>query len=78
MSEEEELVITVRGGVGGILLNRPKKLNCLTIGMIRKMRSRLEAWNQKESGVKVAASIPQPPSSRGAGGGGAGGRPGLL
>ena len=67
--EEEELKTEVRGGVGCILLNRhfdfavnarffifiarPKKLNCLSLAMIRKMTKTVKEWNQKNSGVQV-------------------------
>jgi len=51
--EEDELKTEVRGGVGCILLNRPKKLNCLSLAMIRKMTKTVKEWNQKNSGVQV-------------------------
>jgi len=51
--EEEELKAEVKAGVGCILLNRPKKLNCLSLSMIRKMTKVLKEWDTKESGVKV-------------------------
>ena len=51
--EEEELKAEVKAGVGCILLNRPKKLNCLSLSMIRKMTKVLKEWDKKESGVKV-------------------------
>jgi enoyl-CoA hydratase len=48
---EEELVVEVRGRVGRILLNRPRKLNCLSLGMIRRMREVLQDWDRPDSGV---------------------------
>lgn len=53
MSSEDELVCEVKNGVGKILLNRPSKLNCLTMAMIRRMRKTLQTWDKKDSGVKV-------------------------
>lgn len=55
--EEEELKAEVKAGVGCILLNRPKKLNCLSLSMIRKMTKVLKEWDTKESGVKVTPEI---------------------
>lgn len=50
---EEELIVEVKNGVGRIILNRPSKLNCLTMAMIRKMRKTLQTWDKADSGVKV-------------------------
>ena len=36
-----------------IFIARPKKLNCLSLAMIRKMTKTVKEWNQKNSGVQV-------------------------
>ena len=36
-----------------IFTARPKKLNCLSLAMIRKMTKTVKEWNQKNSGVQV-------------------------
>lgn len=45
--------VAVVAGVGKILLNRPKKLNCLSLGMIKRFKEVLAAWDKPDSGVKV-------------------------
>ncbi|MBP7340400.1 enoyl-CoA hydratase/isomerase family protein [Niveispirillum sp.] len=40
----EDVICTVRGAIGHILLNRPKALNALTLGMVEVMAPALEAW----------------------------------
>jgi enoyl-CoA hydratase len=39
-----EILFEVRGAVGLIILNRPKALNALTLGMVTAMRAQLAAW----------------------------------
>ncbi|TDR94578.1 enoyl-CoA hydratase/isomerase family protein [Enterovirga rhinocerotis] len=41
---DAEIVCERRGSVGAILLNRPKALNALTLGMVREMARALDAW----------------------------------
>lgn len=45
----DEIRFTVRGGVATVELTRPKALNALTLGMIREMHPRIEAWEDDES-----------------------------
>jgi len=40
----DELIFGVRGGIGRILLNRPKALNSLTLTMCEALLSQLKAW----------------------------------
>lgn len=40
----EEVLCTVRGAIGHILLNRPKALNALTLGMVDVISPALDAW----------------------------------
>lgn len=46
---EAEILFEEKGGVGLITLNRPKALNALTLGMIREMDPKLQAWETDES-----------------------------
>lgn len=41
---EPTIIATVQGRIGHILMNRPKALNALDLGMIRAMREALDAW----------------------------------
>ncbi len=40
----EDVICTVRGAIGHILLNRPKALNALTLGMVEVIAPALAAW----------------------------------
>ena len=40
----EEILFSRRGGLGRILLNRPKALNTLTLGMCEVLLTQLQAW----------------------------------
>ena len=40
----EEAICEVRGAAGVIVLNRPKALNAVTLGMVRAIRPALDAW----------------------------------
>ncbi len=44
MSEDREILFELRGGVGFVLLNRPKLLNALGLSLIEAFDARLEAW----------------------------------
>ena len=45
----DEIRFTLDGGLATVELTRPKALNALTLGMIREMHPRLEAWEDDES-----------------------------
>jgi len=45
----EEIRFTVDGGLATVELTRPKALNALTLGMIRELHPRLEAWEDDET-----------------------------
>ncbi|MFV3131859.1 enoyl-CoA hydratase/isomerase family protein [Niveispirillum sp. KHB5.9] len=40
----EDVICTVKGAIGHILLNRPKALNALTLGMVEVIAPALDAW----------------------------------
>lgn len=46
---EAEILFEEKGGVGVIILNRPKSLNALTLGMIRELDPKLQAWESDDS-----------------------------
>ncbi|MDF2096484.1 enoyl-CoA hydratase/isomerase family protein [Aquibaculum arenosum] len=54
MTEEPEILFEQRGPLGLVTLNRPKALNALTLGMIRELQTRLDAWAQDPSVAVVA------------------------
>lgn len=45
----DEIRFTVDGGLATVELTRPKALNALTLGMIREMHRKLDAWEDDES-----------------------------
>ncbi|HUO97630.1 MAG TPA: enoyl-CoA hydratase/isomerase family protein [Rhizomicrobium sp.] len=50
MSSEPEILFSMRGSVGLIVLNRPKALNALTQGMVIAMKAKLDEW-AKETAI---------------------------
>lgn len=49
---ESEILFEEKGGVGIVTLNRPKSLNALTLGMIRALDPKLQAW-ESDSSIKM-------------------------
>ncbi|ROM34016.1 crotonase [Pseudomonas poae] len=43
-SLQEEVVIEVRNHIGHLTLNRPEGLNAITLNMVRRLTSQLQAW----------------------------------
>ena len=41
---DNSVIITKTGRIGHILLNRPRTLNALDLGMIRQIHAALDAW----------------------------------
>jgi enoyl-CoA hydratase len=54
MSAEPEVLFSQDGALGRIVLNRPKALNALTLGMVRAMDAQLRQWARDPS-VKAVA-----------------------
>ena len=50
---EPELLVEVAGGVGRLVLNRPRALNALTAGMIAGIHSALNAWRVDDAVASV-------------------------
>jgi len=56
MSDEASVVARVNGRVGHILLNRPRALNALDLGMIEAMHAALDAWRDDAAVELVVVS----------------------
>ncbi|KRE17438.1 3-hydroxyisobutyryl-CoA hydrolase [Bosea sp. Root381] len=44
MSQDAEIICELRGAAGVVLLDRPKALNALSLGMVRELARALDAW----------------------------------
>ncbi len=49
MTDDSEIIFSVDGGIGHILLNRPKALNALTHGMCTALKAQLDAWAEDDA-----------------------------
>ncbi|RMF10043.1 MAG: enoyl-CoA hydratase/isomerase family protein [Alphaproteobacteria bacterium] len=47
--DDREIIFSVEGGIGHVLLNRPKALNALTHGMCTALHAQLDAWGADDS-----------------------------
>jgi len=52
-NNQREVIFEVRGAIGHILLNRPKALNALTLGMVMDMIAQLQVWASDDAIVAV-------------------------
>ena len=43
MTEDREIICEIRGAAGVVVLNRPKALNALSLGMVRELARALDA-----------------------------------
>lgn len=50
---EPEAICEIRGAAGVITLNRPKALNAVTLGMVRAIRTALDAWSEDPAVTRV-------------------------
>jgi enoyl-CoA hydratase len=53
MTASEEVICDRQGAAGLITLNRPKALNALTLGMVRALRTALDAWADDPAVTRV-------------------------
>ncbi|GAA2179428.1 enoyl-CoA hydratase/isomerase family protein [Brooklawnia cerclae] len=53
MSDDPELLIDKADGVGTITLNRPRRINALSLGMIEELTGRLTSWADDASVSRV-------------------------
>jgi enoyl-CoA hydratase len=49
VSDEPEVLFERRGGLGHIILNRPRAINALTTGMVLAIQPRLDAWAEDDT-----------------------------
>ncbi len=56
MTQEHEIICEIRGAAGVVVLDRPKALNALSLGMVRELARALDAW---ERDPQVTARRPQ-------------------
>ena len=52
-TSEPEIICERRGSAGTVLLNRPKALNALTLGMVRILAEALDAWEADPAVTRV-------------------------
>ena len=58
-TQEQEIICEIRGAAGVVVLNRPKALNALSLGMVRELARALDAWEndpQVERVVVISTS----------------------
>jgi enoyl-CoA hydratase len=53
MSSEPEILFERRGAAGLVILNRPKALNAVTLGMVRALTVQLTAWAEDPAVTRV-------------------------
>ncbi len=56
MTQEQEIIFDVMGGIGVITLNRPQALNALNLAMIRAMDKKLVEWAKDKNIHAVAVT----------------------
>lgn len=54
--ESDEILFDRRGAAGLVVLNRPKALNALTLGMIRALTAKLDEWRDDASLTRVVVT----------------------
>lgn len=55
-ASDRDILCERRGAAGVVVLNRPKALNALTLGMVREMRKALDAWEQDPAVTRVVVT----------------------
>ncbi|AMJ59526.1 enoyl-CoA hydratase/isomerase family protein [Bosea sp. PAMC 26642] len=53
MPTEAEIICEVRGAAGVVILDRPKALNALSLGMVRELAKALDAWEHDPQVTRV-------------------------
>jgi enoyl-CoA hydratase len=56
MTVDDEVICEKQGAAGLIVLNRPKALNALTLGMVRGMRRALDAWAEDPAVTRIVVT----------------------
>ena len=53
MTQDREIICEIRGAAGVVVLNRPKALNALSLGMVRELARALDAWENDPQVTRV-------------------------
>lgn len=53
MTQDQEIICEIRGAAGVVVLNRPKALNALSLGMVRELARALDAWEDDPKVTRV-------------------------
>lgn len=53
MTRDQDIICEIRGAAGVVILNRPKALNALSIGMVRELARALDAWENDPQVTRV-------------------------
>lgn len=56
MSQDAEIICERRGAAGVVMLNRPKALNALSLGMVRELARALDAWENDPQVTRVVVT----------------------
>lgn len=56
MSQDAEIICEVRGAAGVVILDRPKALNALSLGMVRELARALDAWENDPQVTRVVVT----------------------
>lgn len=53
MAQDQDIICEIRGAAGVVILNRPKALNALSLGMVRELARALDAWENDPQVTRV-------------------------
>ncbi len=53
MTQDQDIICEIRGAAGVVILNRPKALNALSLGMVRELARALDAWENDPQVTRV-------------------------
>jgi enoyl-CoA hydratase len=56
MADEPDIICEARGSAGFVLLNRPKALNALNLGMVRELAKALDAWERDPAITRIVVT----------------------
>lgn len=56
MAQDAEIICEVRGAAGMVVLDRPKALNALSLGMVRELARALDAWERDPAVTRVVVT----------------------
>lgn len=55
---QDQIICEIRGAAGVVVLNRPKALNALSLGMVRELARALDAWENDSGSPASSSSVP--------------------